>query len=567
MLVGCVSFGSAPAAAHATLERAEPAANARLATEPGRVVLVFDEAVNLDLGHVTVFGPHGTSVSGAHTSSDGGRTITVALMPGAGDGTYVVSYRLVSLDTHPVSGGYYFQVGSGPVAAHAPAGTAGGAAEDQTVRALYAASRYAAFIGLLLLTGGVLFLALGWTDDSSVRRVEQQAWWGLGLVAAGSIGELVLQAPYAAGTSLTGITATAVGHVLNTTFGTAHLVRLGLVAIAASVLVALHRSDGGAARSRLLREAAASLVLPLVLTWASYGHAATTHPVISVPSDALHLGAVAVWVGGLTVLATAVLPTAAEAQLRAVLPRWSRLAMICVAVLVLSGTVQALLEIPGWSGLVDTTYGRLLLAKIALLASVLVVANYSRRWVAGRFSTRADADARMPHPAAKPVRGLRRAVATESLLAVAAVAVAAMLVEADPGRLADAPAFASPGGPATGQPVITRHGAYVATVRRGDVVIHLKVDPAVVGVQYIYLDATRPDGRRIPVQRWGLTVSNAPLGLRDVRIPVLVDSGIGHHFVYGSFTMKTGGMWTVQVTARTADGHETIVTRRVAVRS
>lgn len=571
MLVGCFALGSAPAAAHATLERTEPAANASLPAEPRRVVLVFDEPVALDLGHVTVLGPDGTSVAAGQPSGGGGTTITVALAPGAGSGTYVVSYRVTSLDTHPVSGGFYFRVGAGPAARGPlpPDTGATGPAEDATVRAVYAACRYAGFIGLLLLAGSVVFLVAEWTDRRSARRVVHQGWLGLCLVAAGSVGELILQAPYAAGTSLTtGITSAAVGHVVHTTFGTAHLVRLALMAVAAPVLGAVHPGAPGVARPRLLRAAAASLVSALAITWAAYGHAATTLPALSVPTDVLHLAAMAVWVGGLTVLATAVLPMAAPSHLRRVLPRWSGLAMICVAALVLSGTVQALIEVAGWSGLTGTTYGQLLLAKIGLLGAVLLIANYSRRWVARWYSAAArpaaDAVAPMPDPSAQDVRGLRRAVAFESLLAVAAVAVAAMLIEAAPGRSAPAiPLTRS----VAHRPVITRHGAYVAKVRCGDVVIHLKVDPAVVGVQYIYLDATRPDGRRIPVRQWGLSVSNAALGLDHVRIPVLIDSGIGHHFVYGSFTMTTGGIWTVQVTARTSDGEETVVTRRVAVRS
>jgi len=139
-----------------------------------------------------------------------------------------------------------------------------------------------------------------------------------------------------------------------------------------------------------------------------------------------------------------------------------------------------------------------------------------------------------------------------------------VLIQTDPAP--SAPVIA-PAPSAAAGPVITRHGAYVTAVRRGGVVIHLKVDPAVVGVQYIYLDATRPDGRRIRVREWGLSVSNTALGIAQVRVPVLVDTGIGHHFVYGSFTMTTGGWWTVQITARTSDVDETVVTRTVAVRS
>jgi copper transport protein len=243
--------------------------------------------------------------------------------------------------------------------------------------------------------------------------------------------------------------------------------------------------------------------------------------------------------------------------------------MICVAALIVSGVVQALVEVGGWPGLVHTGYGQLLLAKVAILAAVLAVADRSRRWVTNHYGDH-DKGSVAPTAAERTRSGaevgrLRRAVAIETVLGVAAVAVAAVLIQAEPGRdaLAAPPPSANP---AVAAP-ITRHGPYQATVRQGDVVIHLKVDPAVVGVQYIYVDANRPDGRLLPVRQWTVTVSNDRLGLHQVNVPVLLDSGVGHHFNYGSFTMSVGGPWTIQVTARTSDVDETVVTRPVRVRS
>lgn len=567
VLVGPLWIGTPVASAHATLERTEPASNARLAAEPGKVALVFDEPVDLDLGEVTVVGPSGVPVATGHTQSAGGKTVTIALRPGAGNGTYVVSYRVLSLDTHPVSGGFLFQVGSA-TATHGvgtvslPPATSGSAPEDATVDGVYAACRYAGFVGLLLLVGSAVFLVALWPDGAP-RRLVHLAWLGFGLAAAGSMGELVLQAPYGAGTPLTAITAAGFDHVVDTRFGTAHLLRLAVLAIVAPVLATL--GTGESRRPPWTAAAAVPLGLALAVTWAYSGHAGTTTPAISVPSDVVHLLAVTVWVGGLVVLATAVLPVAGAGQLRALLPRWSWVALVCVAALIVSGTVQALLELDGWSRLVDTNYGRLLLAKIGLLAAVLAIASYSRRsvrrWFASRPRRAPDGGLPRVDPPHSEVRRLRYAVMAESLLTVTAVAVAAMLIEAAPGTSAEPPVAAS------AQPVITRHGAYVTAVRSADVVIHLKVDPAVVGVQYIYLDATRPDGRRIPVRQWTLSISNSALGLDHVNVPILIDSGVGHHFVYGSFTMPTGGVWTVEVTARTSDVDETIVSRDVAVRS
>lgn len=569
----------APAYAHATLERTEPAANAHLTGEPHQVVLHFDQPVNVALGRATVLGPGGATVSTGYTLSGDGTTVTLALRPGAGPGTYVASYRVMSLDTHPVVGGFFFQVGhtdaapsSAPAAPAAPPVASSSAPEDSTVRAVYAACRCAGFVGLLLLVGAAVFLAGLWPAGVPERRVALLAWLGYGVLTAGSLGELVLQAPYAAGVGLTAITSRMLDEVIDTRYGTAHLVRFALLAVTAPVLVGLlQRRRGVAAGHRPPRWpllAAAPLGLALLLTWAWSGHAGTTVPGVSIPSDVAHLAAMAVWLGGLVVLAVALLPLAGASELRATLPAWSRLAMCCVAALVATGVVQGLLEIDGWAGLVDTTYGRLLLAKIALLAVVLAVANQSRllvkRHYAGTEPGADGGDLLGGVPSRAELTKLRRAVSVESVFGVATVAVAAVLIQAAPPRveLAQPPLAAS----AAPRPV-TRSGAYVAAVNRGGVVIHLKVDPAVVGVQYIYLDATRPGGAPVPVREWTLTVSNPGLGLHDVNVPVIVDTGVGHRYIYGSFTMPVSGPWTIRVIARTSDVDETVVTRKVRLRS
>jgi copper transport protein len=291
-----------------------------------------------------------------------------------------------------------------------------------------------------------------------------------------------------------------------------------------------------------------------------------------VPSDVIHLAAVSVWLGGLAVLLVALLPTADNAGLRVVLPRWSAIAMVCVAALIVSGVVQALIEMGGWSGLENTTYGALLLTKVGLLALVLVFANFSRLWVRHRYVRRQTDPA--AHTAvlesdperrssAADVRRLRHGVLAETVLAAAAVAVATVLIQTVPGRstsAAQSVPMASVSRP------VPSPGAYVALVRRGDVIIRVKVDPAVAGVQYIYLDATRPNGHRVHVRQWTLTVGNHALGLESVHVPVLIDIGIGHHYVYGSFTMAAVGTWTIQVTARTTDVDETIATCRVRIK-
>jgi hypothetical protein len=101
-------------------------------------------------------------------------------------------------------------------------------------------------------------------------------------------------------------------------------------------------------------------------------------PWLTVLSDAVHLGAIAAWLGGLVMLVCFLLPRAAPRELAAVLPVWSRWATIAVSVLAAAGIVQACLQLGTPSALVQTLYGQLIIVKVVAFAAILAVASYSR---------------------------------------------------------------------------------------------------------------------------------------------------------------------------------------------
>lgn len=558
----CVGGVAGAAEAHATLQHATPTPNSVLAQAPARVILGFDEPVTLVPDQVLVIGPGGARADRGHAAlAPDGREVVLPLRPRLGQGTYTVGYRVVSADSHPIAGGYSFQVGTatrgaqvggGADAAIPPGVGSAGASQDGTISALYGIARYAGFVGLLLLVGGGTFLLALWPDALPTDRARRLVWLGYALVVTASAAELVLQAPYAAGTGLSGVTASGLGWVIRTPFGVAHVVRLGLLVLGAPLLAAALR---GARRLPPLRLAVSASALALLFTWPYAGHAGVRDPAVSVPSDTVHLAAMSVWLGGLVVLGTALLPRSDGGALGPVLRRWSLVAMTSVALLVATGSAQSLVEVGSWTALVDSAYGRLVLTKIALLAMVLCFADVSRRWVRRHRVT--------PVSDRRDLAVLRRSVLAETAGAVIVVAVAAVLVATTPGRVALA---ASTGAdrpaadPDAGRPV--PGGVFSVALRRGQVVVHLVVDPGRVGANIVHLSATTPDQNRVPVQQWTLTVSNAGEGLADVDVPL---HWVGGQSV-GDLTLPTSGRWMLQVMARTSDVDEVVVRRAVVVR-
>ena len=348
---------AAPASAHATLVRSSPADGARLAAAPAAVTLRFDEQVgvgSLGLPERDRPGRPGGVRSGYPS---GARSVRAALRAHLGDGTYTASYRVVSADSHPVSGVVRFVVGNGPlVVSPVDAG------DVQPGRVgCPRVSRWISYGGIALL-GGAWLLLTAWPAGRDDRRARAVVWTGWGAAVAGALLELLWQGPYEAGTS-SPFSASLLDATLHTDYGQLHCARLVLLGVIAIVLgIALQPARG----LRPLDHAFWPLGFGVAYTFAAAGHATTTRPAwLSIGADMVHLSAMAIWVGGLAVVGIALLPRREPAELRAVLPVFSRVAFAAVVLLAASGAYAAWRGVGSWRALVETSYGWLVLAKIA----------------------------------------------------------------------------------------------------------------------------------------------------------------------------------------------------------
>ncbi|WP_324276410.1 copper resistance CopC family protein [Blastococcus brunescens] len=119
---------AAPAAAHATLVSTDPGEGARLDAVPSEVTLEFSEGVSLGAGYARVLGADGERVDTGAAAVDG-RVLTIPLRADLPDDGYLVTYRVVSADSHPISGAYSFVVGDGELVS-----AAGGAGRTPPTR-------------------------------------------------------------------------------------------------------------------------------------------------------------------------------------------------------------------------------------------------------------------------------------------------------------------------------------------------------------------------------------------------------------------------------------------------
>jgi copper transport protein len=461
LALATVLLAAAPADAHAFLEDSTPGQGARLDTAPSRVLLRFSEGVAVTGGSVRVLGPDGRRVDrGMSRHPDGhDREVSVDLVAGLREASYTVLWRVVSDDSHPLSGSFAFGVGVAAQEGYVPP-----VVGDRTVGVLHGVARALDFAGVLLLIGAVVLILLCWPEGAQlpgVRRLVGLAWT-TAAVASSSL--LLLQGPYGAGTAVGSTFDPAlISDTVGTRYGKLALVRLLLLGLLVPLLRALPQQL--ARRERPSSIDLTGVAVTLLLTFGLGGHPGQGIQVpVAVALDAAHLAAAGVWLGGLVIVAGWLLrPARLDTALR-VLPRWSVLAQVSVLVLVGTGLYASWRDVGTWGAYPDTVFGRLLLVKNGLFLLMCGAAVMTHRWlvraldapvglsvpglrprVLAHASSEVDSSATVActrvSRAALELPRVRRAVLVEAGLGAAVLGVAALLVNAVPARADYAPAF------------------------------------------------------------------------------------------------------------------------------
>jgi putative copper export protein len=168
--------------------------------------------------------------------------------------------------------------------------------------------------------------------------------------------------------------------------------------------------------------ARAALTAGIVLVGALSSHSAATTDgrLLALGAEALHLLAMALWVGGLLAFATVFWRVPMPQRLVLAIPAFSQVAVCAVGILALTGLVLARLHLTAWHELVTTPYGRVLAAKVLVFAAMLALAS-------GHLRYHAKMSLRTGVGETRGVRHFRGRLRLEAALAVAALALAALL--------------------------------------------------------------------------------------------------------------------------------------------
>jgi copper transport protein len=426
--------------AHAVLVHTSPLPSSVVNRPPPLVLLTYSEAVEPRFAIVSVTNAAGRQQIGGppRRSATDPNTLVVPLHRLA-QGWYLVYWRVISVDGHPVRGAFTFAVGPNP--GPAPQFPVPSISETAATPSLVTV-RAIVFLSVMAAIG--LFVLRIATARPVVRRVAATR------LRAVSIAFGIAAAIAMIATPVYVVMATAqfalrsafdLGNVLpllrDSAFGRGYLdleLTFALFVLAAVLALWVDRPERAQrsiaellATAGALLAAAAALLVPGLS-----GHAAQTSPRgLSVALDWLHLVAGSVWVGGLIGLLVLwwSLPVARRvAGLAFCVPRFSNTAFVSVLALVGSGVGAAIIHLPTLSSLWQTSYGQALLVKIGLLSVALMLAAVNLLRTKPRLAASGD----RPELGAGAAVLLRRLVSGEALLVAAAITAAAVLSSLPP---------------------------------------------------------------------------------------------------------------------------------------
>ena len=485
------------ASAHAVLDSSTPGPSTVVQESPDEIVLDFNETIENSLLSIRLFDSEQLEVNiGDAQRSSTDQSQAIADVSSLEDGVYVVVWRAVSADGHPVSGAFPFEVGnsSDVDANELLTRVLKGIDTESPLGTPLAVSRFLAYMALIVLVGVMVF---AWGRGGFiVPAVVTALRRAVIAFAVGSVGILFLQGPYAAGRGWSAITdGSLLADVLPTRLGLASLVRVVLVAGWGALVLSLPRAS-----HRWWKWLFASVALLSIVSFSVSGHpSAGSLPGVFIPVDVLHLVALSVWVGSFF---AAVLVKTEEA-----VARLSQLATVAMPVAVATGVAQALHLTGGLSNIFNSRYGTYLLLKTAIIGACLAIGFRLRLRMKSGKST------------------VTQLLSFEAVLLVVVIAVTALMVGTSPtATSASSTSFSS-------------------TQIQGDVVVDFSILPTRVGAAEVHVYLTPPGGSLAPVDNVEMSFTLPARGIPAIPVDLIE---IGPNHWSGVMQFPYSGKWTLE---------------------
>ena len=543
-----------PASAHAQLLGTSPANNAVLATSPPDVLLNFGESVQAPPTAVEVYNASGSRIATGPPRHPGGHGDEVEItLPAGLRGTYIVSWRVISADTHPVQGAFTFSVGAvsstdvGALEQHLLAGRH----PSRAVGLLVGTLRTLLLLAVIVVIGG-LGLLVTWPGGIEIRALRRSVIAAAFAAGLGSVAAVIVQAPYDAGKPLAdAFQSNVLSPVIHSSFGHGAGLRIAGAIVVLGAILAGHRMRESRRtwppRPWLLTGLAGGTATDVSLSLSGHATTGRWEP-WGFLVDLIHVAAGSLWIGGLIVVAAVLLTEVRRNEsfdATALVRRFSTTAAWAVAVIVASGVFEAWRQLGGWKALTTSDYGTLLSLKVLAVVAAVEAGWFSRRWIHHRYQPvgpgAVTASRRLAPPPKAPEGGRSPAtprfwrwLAFEALLGLGVVVLTGALIDSAPPQSEHVAAAAR---------------SYSASTRMGADIVSVAVHPLVPGTATVAVQVT--DQHTHPINPFQVTASLSlpSKGIGPLAVPLTRD--FTGNWVADNIAVPVGGEWRLSVSLLT----------------
>ncbi len=392
-----------------------------------QISIQYSEAIEIDFSTLKVYDSNGDQIDNKDTAYfEGDNSLVITTSP-LQDGVYTVTSKVLSkIDGHLVDYAFVFAVGD--VKIDPSLLEQQGSSENLFYPE--AGARFPGFVGQTIVLGGVISSLLIWRTQQKKLIGDKLAQLqekfhskylsiiGIGIIAVfiSNILMLVIQTLRLDASAFDAI---------QTSFGTTWMIRMGITIGLLVVWFWIERK-----KYLSIKNQVPLLILSLALIGTStmIGHGAASEQIPAIVLDYIHNLIASIWIGGIIFFGFILLPTLSiledkkkELLSLAVLPRFSIMIIISLGILIISGPTLLWFLESNVGLLVESTYGSLILAKIAIASIMVVLGGYKQ------FGIQNKAEKNLKSGSIAVHKKLRRSLKAETVLGIALLGVVALL--------------------------------------------------------------------------------------------------------------------------------------------
>lgn len=370
--------------AHPLIVDSSPRASTNVGAGITQVRIDFSESVDLDFSYIKVFDSNGNQIDNKNTQylQADNESILVVTTPPLQDGVYTVSTKVLSkIDGHLVP--YAFVFGVGDVTLPPPPQVT----IDQEIYFPEAAARFPGIVGQVIVLGAAISILLIWRGTKNKTWIKENSeLQKLFHSKFSTITGIALFAVFASNILMLAIQTIrlqiSASDVIETSFGTVWLVRMGLTVILLAVWFLLENRSAASTKKQILM---LGLSLILIGTTTAIGHGAASEQLSAIIIDYIHNLIASVWIGGVIFFGFVLLPaftklddSKKELASLLMIPRFSSIIIVSLGIVIITGPTLLWLLEDDVSLLSQSYYGLMIITKIAIGSAMVALGGYNQ---------------------------------------------------------------------------------------------------------------------------------------------------------------------------------------------